>query len=467
MVLSLHIEFTRYCETDMASSCYTDNDEVSCSLCMEVFSDPRTIPCGHTFCRACLQNLFNSNKKPHSIYRCPVCRKRVSLPDTTKPVSCYADQFPRNVALLQAIDTISKLKQRDAPATTTTTDHLTQNMKSICQKLERFNHILQSKMKSDQIVTTLRAEQTRMKKELQQCQLSTNNGISETRARILNISGIQPDRKRDKMVQTGAFNMQANDFLSSGIQCILVLEGERSNTIVVTDSFNWSVKYFCAETFALQSKRKVFGAPCGLAESRDQQVAVVLPREKQILFLTMRDDTSLTKKVRTDRMYFYIAMLPANRMAVTGGNLQSVAHENWWGKYVDVLDEEGTVIQSLLFDMFIEPWCLAVKGDSLVVVSDCGSLVSVASSGEVTWATRDQQRLLHLRGVTCDVEEFVYVCDNDRSCVVQFSRDGEIIRDILTCQDGLTEPLYVCCDQDKLYVGQSNGEVKIFTWSKD
>ncbi|XP_041378781.1 E3 ubiquitin-protein ligase RNF135-like [Gigantopelta aegis] len=132
----------------MASSCYTDNDEVSCSLCIEVFSDPRTIPCVHTFCRACLQNLFNSNKNPHSIYRCPVCRKLV-FPDTTKPVSSYADQFPRNSALLHAIDTINKLKQPGAPATTTKTDHLKQNMKSICQNLEWFNQILQSQTKSE------------------------------------------------------------------------------------------------------------------------------------------------------------------------------------------------------------------------------------------------------------------------------------------------------------------------------
>ncbi|XP_041361286.1 tripartite motif-containing protein 5-like [Gigantopelta aegis] len=562
----------------MASSVCADDDDISCSLCMEVFSDPRTVPCGHTFCRACLQNLFNANKKAHDVCPCPVCRKAVHIPDRTKPVSSCAGQFPRNVALVQAIDTINKLKQRDAPTTSTKTDHLKQNMKAICENLEWFNEILKNQMKSeikrldnsvrtstlqtadeidrrgDEIVTAVRDEQARMKKELHQCQLATNSEIwklftqhktvidegnkvvklgshliqsgsvsdiekniskfmklqkitsdfvdtarslapvpdlkvtvapsrtasvvsigevsppdirslIETRARILDISGILPDRKTDKLIQAGAFSTQAKDALPPGIQCILVLEGERSNTIVVTDCFNVCVKCFCAETSALHSKYEVFGAPCGLAESRDQQVAVVLPIEHQILFLTLRDDIRLSKTLRTDKRYYYISMLPDNRMAVTGGS--SLSHENRLGKYVDVLDEEGRVIQSLLCDINIEPWCLAMKGDSLVVVSDSRTLASVTSSGEITWVKQDTERLHHLRGITCDVEEFVYVCDDARSCLVQLSRDGEIIRDILTCQDGLTEPLYVCCDQHKLYVAQSNGEVKIFMWSKD
>ncbi|XP_041362155.1 LON peptidase N-terminal domain and RING finger protein 1-like [Gigantopelta aegis] len=95
----------------MAASFYADDDEITCILCIEVFSDPRTVPCGHTFCRACLQDLFNANKKAHGVCPCPVCRKTVHIPDRTKPVSSCADQFPRNVALVQAIDTINKLKQ--------------------------------------------------------------------------------------------------------------------------------------------------------------------------------------------------------------------------------------------------------------------------------------------------------------------------------------------------------------------
>ena len=62
-------------------------------------------------------------------------------------------------------------------------------------------------------------------------------------------------------------------------------------------------------------------------------------------------------------------------------------------------------------------------------------------------------------------EQFVYVCDNNRNCIVQLSHSGQVIRDGPRW-DGLTVPLCVCCVDDNLYVGQEYGDIKIFTWSK-
>ena len=46
-------------------------------------------------------------------------------------------------------------------------------------------------------------------------------------------------------------------------------------------------------------------------------------------------------------------------------------------------------------------------------------------------------------------EQFVYVCDNNRNCIVQLSRIGQVIRDVITAHDGLTVPLCVCCVDDR------------------
>ncbi|XP_015216953.2 E3 ubiquitin-protein ligase rnf168 [Lepisosteus oculatus] len=44
-----------------------------CSVCLEIFLEPVTLPCGHTFCKTCFQQ---------TVYKasmcCPLCRKRVS-----------------------------------------------------------------------------------------------------------------------------------------------------------------------------------------------------------------------------------------------------------------------------------------------------------------------------------------------------------------------------------------------------
>lgn len=46
-------------------------EQFSCSICLEVFVEPVSTPCGHSFCKACLQGYWNHSKK----YVCPMCKK--------------------------------------------------------------------------------------------------------------------------------------------------------------------------------------------------------------------------------------------------------------------------------------------------------------------------------------------------------------------------------------------------------
>ncbi|CAM2099975.1 unnamed protein product [Caretta caretta] len=47
-------------------------DEVTCSICLEYFTDPVTIECGHNFCRACISQCWGELEPNFS---CPQCRE--------------------------------------------------------------------------------------------------------------------------------------------------------------------------------------------------------------------------------------------------------------------------------------------------------------------------------------------------------------------------------------------------------
>lgn len=49
-------------------------EQFSCSICLEVFVEPVSTPCGHSFCKACLQGYWNHSKK----FVCPMCKKTYS-----------------------------------------------------------------------------------------------------------------------------------------------------------------------------------------------------------------------------------------------------------------------------------------------------------------------------------------------------------------------------------------------------
>ncbi|KAK3568093.1 hypothetical protein QTP86_030305 [Hemibagrus guttatus] len=59
----------------MASSrSLLSEDELQCSICLDVFTDPVTTPCGHNFCMICLKEFWDRS----SHCQCPVCKEEFS-----------------------------------------------------------------------------------------------------------------------------------------------------------------------------------------------------------------------------------------------------------------------------------------------------------------------------------------------------------------------------------------------------
>ena len=78
---------------------YTTNSamaEPECSICQEIFRDPKVLPCGHSFCLQCLQRMAPPGTL--TTIRCPLCQHVVQLPgrDVTN--------LPTNFALRDAQD---------------------------------------------------------------------------------------------------------------------------------------------------------------------------------------------------------------------------------------------------------------------------------------------------------------------------------------------------------------------------
>lgn len=55
-----------------AASCLLHEEQFLCCICLDVFTHPVTIPCGHNFCKTCITQHWNVNS---SRYQCPMCKK--------------------------------------------------------------------------------------------------------------------------------------------------------------------------------------------------------------------------------------------------------------------------------------------------------------------------------------------------------------------------------------------------------
>lgn len=87
----------------------TLEEDLTCSVCYSLFSDPRVLPCSHTFCKTCLDNVLQVSNN-YSIWRplrlplkCPNCRSTVELPPTG------VEALPSNVSLRAIIEKVGAI----------------------------------------------------------------------------------------------------------------------------------------------------------------------------------------------------------------------------------------------------------------------------------------------------------------------------------------------------------------------
>ncbi|XP_035859563.1 E3 ubiquitin-protein ligase TRIM21-like isoform X2 [Sander lucioperca] len=58
-----------------AASSLLSEDQFLCSICLDVFTDPVTIPCGHNFCEACITDHWDIDLP----YQCPNCKEGFNM----------------------------------------------------------------------------------------------------------------------------------------------------------------------------------------------------------------------------------------------------------------------------------------------------------------------------------------------------------------------------------------------------
>ncbi|XP_031133229.1 E3 ubiquitin-protein ligase TRIM39-like [Sander lucioperca] len=56
---------------------FLSEDQFTCSICLEVFNNPVSTPCGHSFCQACISSYWDGGGRGtfHEFYECPLCKE--------------------------------------------------------------------------------------------------------------------------------------------------------------------------------------------------------------------------------------------------------------------------------------------------------------------------------------------------------------------------------------------------------
>ncbi|KAM3921994.1 E3 ubiquitin/ISG15 ligase TRIM25-like [Leptodactylus fuscus] len=90
VVEDIHFHFHLFLVSVMAS--VDLRDELTCSICLNIFTEPVTLRCGHNFCLACIDQVLET-QEGLGIYSCPECRARF----TDRPI-LQSNRTLRNIA---------------------------------------------------------------------------------------------------------------------------------------------------------------------------------------------------------------------------------------------------------------------------------------------------------------------------------------------------------------------------------
>ena len=86
---------------DVKTLLHNLHEEVSCSVCMSTFTDPKVLPCLHSFCLHCLNELQRTSGRVGQI-NCPECRSEFRIAGSGTP-----DQLPTNFRLNSLLDVLA------------------------------------------------------------------------------------------------------------------------------------------------------------------------------------------------------------------------------------------------------------------------------------------------------------------------------------------------------------------------
>ena len=86
---------------DVKALLHNLHEEVSCSVCMSTITDPKSLPCLHSYCLHCLNELQRTSGRVGQII-CPECRREFRITGSGTP-----DQLPTNFRLNSLLDVLA------------------------------------------------------------------------------------------------------------------------------------------------------------------------------------------------------------------------------------------------------------------------------------------------------------------------------------------------------------------------
>ena len=119
--------------TSSSTALMKPEEQLTCAICLDIYTNPKTLPCLHSFCQQCLEGLsLNIQENKHYI-SCPTCRHRTHLPELLGAAG-YLSAFRIN----NLIDVYNLMTKASGHQEVTCDNCTTTNATGYCKECAKF-----------------------------------------------------------------------------------------------------------------------------------------------------------------------------------------------------------------------------------------------------------------------------------------------------------------------------------------
>lgn len=410
--------------------------EFTCPICADIFTNPKGLPCLHSFCRECLRVYITKQQEAKGRkyeFTCPVCRHNVVPPDVKKPAESWVDQFPSNHQIISLMD-IMLPKKNDKPCKLCQKRDITMKAINVCRAC-------QEEYCADCSKFHLLLKATKNHK------LYPLDGISlPSRTTTAGTSLSLPEESADSFeytIESGHCRQVKVTSESDNAECWITgavfLEDDK---VLIVDNRNLKLKLFSAD-FQLLTEDDSF-KPYDVALIDNETVAV--SDSGCVRYCDIERNSLKSSKTYNNDWKIYVPKVLSlsgycRGICSTKGKIAVCS-----GKDLDkrIIFQDIEIIRHIWQDidgksLFREPWyCAMNESGSLIFVADGvgveGHVICITTQGRFRWKHKFEMP----RGL-CICGDHLFVADmKDNSIKVDLRKEPSLLRPFSLC------PTYKC-----------------------
>ena len=112
-------------------------EQLTCAICLDLYTNPKTLPCLHSFCQQCLKGIPLDPQGDNYFISCPTCRHHIQLPQQTGttefPAAFQINNFKEVYNLMTKVSGHQQVTC-DNCTTTNATGYCKECAKFLCQE---------------------------------------------------------------------------------------------------------------------------------------------------------------------------------------------------------------------------------------------------------------------------------------------------------------------------------------------